>query len=257
MKEEKLISTEKKEDNPENTENQSEKETLDLLESLENKSSKEEELLSEVKEEIKENKSESQKEITGGGVINLLSEKIKKNKFLRATLVGLSLYSANPAFASELSNILRDSSSVTSQESSRHKNFDLVEKLNQIDSISDFNREQLEQIYAGASVETRKVIIDELEKEDKEKNVFSSDSKEDPYLLVLQQQVVDLQNDGEMAPRKKGGVILPSDEGHSGENNNIEYTDDSLVHDEGKQKITIENASENQIRAWIDYLKNK
>ena len=100
----------------------------------------------------------------------------------------------------------------------------------------------------------KKIIIDELENgggiSDEDFN-----EGEDTGLLITQQQVIDLQNSGEMAPRREGGVILPFDERHSGKTNNVEYTDDRIAEDGGLQKLTINDASENQIRAWVDYLK--
>lgn len=243
----KEVNIEKTEQDPENIEKQTEREGQDILESLENRSIKEEQLFNEVKSKTEED--------IGDGVLSLLGEKMKKNKLLRATLVALSIYSTSPAFATETDSTLRESSSANSEELFQDKN--LAEKLNQIEGLSDFNRKQLEKVYTRASEEKRKTIIDQLKKDNNRDSDFTSSGENNPDFLVLQQQIADLQNSGEMSPRRKGGVVLPFDKEHSGENSSIEYTDDSLADDGGMMKINIENASENQIRAWIDYLKNK
>lgn len=97
---------------------------------------------------------------------------------------------------------------------------------------------------------------DEITQQDVE-ILQSAETVADPYLLVLQQQIRDLQESGEMKitteEEKARGVYLPFDigydksidttSGHGGSNN--------------LQKISFENASPEQIKNWEEYMKDK
>ncbi len=250
MREEELNKKEEQ-NSPEDVEGRSEKDLQEVLECIEINSEKEEEILNEIKDNIKED-SDAQEKGTEDGIISLLSKKIKKNKLIRTALVGFMLYSASPAVASEEKNIPREPLSLSATELSQRESFNPVEKLSQASSIPDVNKEEVEQVYNRAPKEIKRVIADELNKKDKTIN-----DKNDASRLVLQQQIIDLQNKGEMALRREGGVVLPHDEEHSGESDGIEYTNEMIAEDGGRQRITIENASEEEVRAWINYLKNQ
>lgn len=190
-----------------------------ILRTLENNSNTEKESLDEITKRIQNSDSSFKQETTESGILSSLGEKVKKNKLLRAALVGLSLYSANPVFASELEGVLSRSETVESASQSQEKSSD----MKQFGNIPESRRKDFEQIFASASEETKRIMLDELENGNGLSDKDILDSNEDIEFLNLQQQIIDLQNSGEM---------------------------------QGKQKITIENASENQIRNWVDYLKN-
>jgi hypothetical protein len=230
----------------------------DILEEVENNSVEEEKVLKEIELRVGESDPDFQKEENKGGFVSGLAEKIKKNKFLRASLVAYSLCSASEAFTKEIPKLLEGSQdSAGKQIESNESGFDLHSKLEQFNAIPEEYKKQLEQVFSEASGEKKKIIQQALDGEVSltEKEII--DSKEDVDLLKIQQQIIDLQNSGEMASRKRGGVILPFDSEHSGKTTGVEFSDDTIAENEGRQRITIENASENQIRAWIDSLKNQ
>ncbi|MEA2006879.1 MAG: hypothetical protein U9O20_01835 [Patescibacteria group bacterium] len=222
-----------------------------ILKTLENNGNTEKESLNEITEKIKNSDPSFQQKTAESRILSSLGEKVKKNKLLRAALVGLSLYSANPAFASGAESELSKSETIESARPSHEKNLN----MEQFGNLPESRQKDFEQIFASAPEEAKRIMLDELEN-GKGVDYKNASSNEDPDLLILQQQVVNLQNSGEMDLRRKGGVNLPFDEEHSGKTNGIEYSDNEIAENGGKQEITIENASENQIRSWINYLKS-
>jgi hypothetical protein len=235
-------------ENSENQENIVEKPLNQILESLSGRSDLEESKSENIQEKVLESDPSFQKEIERSGILNKLGEKIKKNKLVRAGIVGLSLCSSNPVLASELNKVLNETETIETKPLSQKKDFD----LDRISSLNQTRKQELSQILSSSSDRVRNIILDEIQNGgdlESRKNLGND-------LLVLQQQVVDLQNSGEMDLRREGGVVLPFDENHSGAHTGLEYTDNSVAEDGGKQKITLENASEEQIRNWVNFLKN-
>jgi hypothetical protein len=246
---EKELNTNKFEKESENKEKKNAISSEELLSGLEENKRKEEDSLSKITERV-QNDSSLMKESDSRGFFRSLSEKAEKNRSLRAVLVALSLCAASPATASEI-EVFFDQAKVVveSKPSAETKN-----GKEEFEMVPESHRGYLSQIYESAPEETQKIIIDELE------NGQGIDSRklsggEDPEILILQQKIIDSQNSGEMGLRRKGGVILPFDKEHSRETKDIEYANDEIAEGGGKQTIKIENASENQIRAWVNYLK--
>lgn len=100
--------------------------------------------------------------------------------------------------------------------------------LNQFGNLSESHKKELMQIYAEASKRVKQIILTELTNKTNSININTDDNK-DPYLLVIQQKIIDLQKKEIMAPKKKGGVILPSDKEHSGTTDNMEYTNNEIA----------------------------
>jgi hypothetical protein len=255
---EKIDDKEKIKHNPEELKENIEKLLQEILEKSDDNTYEEECVLDEANSRIEKGSEDFQKEIAENGILNSLGDKLKRNKLLRAALVGFSLYSASPALASGINEAFNKLSvGIESAEASQDKKSDLAGILSEF-NISSAHKKELEQVYGNASIEARKIILNELESDaglDNE-SVVGVNDHEDSNLLVLQQQAIDLQNSGEMGSHREGGVILPFDSEHSGKTEGVEYTNNNIAEDSGKQKITIGNASKNQIRAWIDYLKN-
>ena len=193
-----------------------------ILRTLENNGNAEKESLNAITERIQNSDSDFKQETAESGILSLLGEKVKKNKLLRAALVGLSLYSANPAFASGLEGILNKSETVESV--GQEKSSD----MKQFGNIPESRRKDFEQIFASAPEEAKRIMLDELENGNglSDKDILDRNTNEDLDLLIMQNQMIDLQNSGEL---KDDGRIW---------------------------KIGIGNASENQIRNWVDYLKD-
>jgi hypothetical protein len=100
--------------------------------------------------------------------------------------------------------------------------------LNQFGNLSEPHKKELMQIYAAASKKVKQIILTELTNKTNFININTDDNK-DPYLLVIQQKIIDLQKKEIMAPKKKGGVILPSDKEHSRTTDNMEYTNNEIA----------------------------
>ena len=87
--------------------------------------------------------------------------------------------------------------------------------------------------------------------------VQGEESSTDPYLLVLQQQIRDLQESGEMKIKteeeKARGVYLPFDAGYKESADAVSGSGTA----NGVQKISIENATPEQIKNWEGYMKDK
>lgn len=135
LKEEVKIET--AESNFENIEGNIEKLPQEILKNLENNNNEEEKLSGEISTRVEESNQDFQKETAEGGILSSLGEKIKKNKLMRAALVGLSLYSANPAFASGLETVLNNTGTIkSSQETSRGEDRH-TERIELVKSIKD------------------------------------------------------------------------------------------------------------------------
>lgn len=223
------------------SESTSEKLPKDILKEVDGNAIEEEKSLKAVEMSIGNgNKEGFQKEASERGIIGNLSEKIKKNKLLRAALIGFSLYSASPSLAAEIPELLKGNQNGTEKAEESESGFDLKSNLDQFKNMPEEYKKQLEAVFSGASDEKKKIIQQILkgESDSDEENII--DSSEDVDLLKIQQQIIDLQNKGEMAPSHK----------------KVELPDGTYVENGAEQKITIESASENQIRAWIDSLKD-
>jgi len=91
-------------------------------------------------------------------------------------------------------------------------------------------------------------------------NTLKSAENIDPYILILQQQIRDLQLSGktkiETEEQRARGARLPFDAGYDPKIDGAP----GLSVEEGKeyiQKVTIENATEEQVKNWEEYMKNK
>lgn len=233
----------------ENQENETEKSLDQVAENLSERNDLEENKAEEIQEKVLEGDPAFQEEIEQSGILNKLGEKIKKNKLVRAGIIGLSLCNTSPSFALGLNKALNKAEAVDSIPISQEKE---TLNLNQFNNLPDSRKQEVSNILASSSDRVKKVILDELGNK-RGKEMEKSLGKD---LLVSQQKIADLQDNGEMDLRRKGGAVLPFDENHSGKSDSVEYTDDSLAENGGRQKITLENADEEQIRNWVNFLKD-
>jgi hypothetical protein len=234
----------------ENQENEAEKSLGQVMENLSERNNLEGDRSEEIQEKVSESDSAFQKEIEQSGILNKLGEKIKKNKLVRAGIIGLSLCNASPSFALELNKALDKVKMIDSIPLSQEKE---ILNLNQLDHLSESRKQEVENILASSPDRVKKIILDELGNESN-KEVEKSLGEDLP---VLQQRIVDLKNSGEIDSNKQGGVILPFDENHSGESGGVENIKDPLMEkNREKQQVNLENVNEEQIRNWVNFLKD-
>ena len=190
-------------------EKESENLSENVLGDAEKNETKEEQAIKDVETRISESDQEFQQEAQSEGIINKLGDKIKESKLLRAASIGFALYNASPALAAEIPKLLGEKQSGVEQIKSEREEVDFQSKLDELESMPDEYKDELSQIYDRAPDDKRELILKALESKPlTDREISNSDSRENIDLLVLQQNIIDLQNSGEMGLRKKGGVIL-------------------------------------------------
>ncbi len=231
--------------------------------------------------QIEENREEGfEQEAENHGILSRLGENIKNNKIIRATLIGLYLFNATPGLAQTsntaertvrienkyvISPMVADSMVKTLLERAKNGSIgveknnysEIKEELSKFSDMSKAHKDQLKQVYLGASEEKKKIILDTLDEGYSflnKKEILEANISKDPFFLTLKQQVIDLQDKGEIKTEREGGVVLPFDPEHSKKNDGVEFTNNRV--EKSVIKINIEDKSENQIKAWINSLKN-
>lgn len=132
------------------------KDPQEILDELETNTDEENRGLDYVKKMLDKSAPNFQKKDEHRGIFMELIGKMRKNRLIHAALVGLSLYSANPDFASNLDTAFRETSSIINSDALN--SFPISTK--NLSNASAFHIEELRQIYMAAPEEKRKIILD-------------------------------------------------------------------------------------------------